>query len=58
MSKDLKQPGQPLPPQHELHPKDMSPSPIGSYPNMFSRHHGLNVPPPQQMHSREEELRR
>lgn len=51
--KDIKQPGQNHPPpQHEINP-----SPLGSYPNMFPRHHGLNVPPQQQLH-REEDIRR
>lgn len=58
MGKDMKQPPQQsLPPQHEMHPKDMSPSPLGAYSSMFQRH-GLNVPQPQPQHIRDEELRR
>lgn len=52
--KDLKQPSsQSLPPSHEMHPKDMNSSPIGSYSNMFPRHG-----PQSQQHIRDEELRR
>lgn len=57
-SKDSNQKHQSPHEQHQMHPKDMSPSPIGSYPGMFSRH-ALNVPQPPTPHNmREEDLRR
>lgn len=53
--KDIKHPAQSLPPQHEMHPKDVNSLPLNAYSSMYQRH-SLNVTQPQ--HIREEDLRR
>lgn len=42
---------------HQMHPKDMSPSPLATYPGMFQRH-SINIPQPSAHNMREEDLRR